>query len=185
MEPDEPLQGLGASFLAGDDLAGGVEILDRLALGAHLGDAGAGQAHAHVGGELEFDLVVVDRLCHLADQTSGGDDDVATPRRLHHLALLFGAALLRAPKHEIDDGDHGHDRHQLNQRVARPKRGAGAGLCVSRGNQHRRGRSNDAKAARFIEGSSKRRGIYSGGAYESNGPRVGERRVGTAPLASQ
>ena len=89
-------QGLGASFLAGDDLAGGVTSLTGSPLARTSAMPERASAHAHVGSDLELDFVIVDRLGDLADQTAGGDDNVAAPRRLHHFALLFRAPLLRA-----------------------------------------------------------------------------------------
>src|SRR5260370_31724964 len=68
-------------------------VLDRFALRAHLRDTGAGEAHPHGGGDFELDLTVVDRLGDLSDQTARGDNDIATPGRLHQFALLLGAAL--------------------------------------------------------------------------------------------
>ena len=46
-------------------------VLDRLALGAHVGDHRAHLAHPHAVGDLDLDLVVIDHLGDLADQTAG------------------------------------------------------------------------------------------------------------------
>ena len=111
-------------------LAGGTagDVLDRLAARAHVGDAGAGEPHAHVGRDLQFDLVVVDRLGDLADQAAAGHHHVAALGRLHHLALLLGALLLRPQDQEIHDDEDDDERRELDQHVGRPHRGRAAGL---------------------------------------------------------
>src|SRR5580704_17224670 len=136
--------------LLGRRLGGWRRVLDRFALRAHLGDARARQSHLDVGCDLELHLIVVDRFCVLADETTGPDDDVAAPGRLHQFALLLGAALLRAPEHEIDNRDHRHDRHELDQRVRRAGRHDAAGLGEGGGYPHLAGAPATRKPRRFI-----------------------------------
>src|SRR5208282_2007061 len=89
---------------------------------------------------------------------------------------------------EIDDRDHRHDRHKLNQRVARPKGRAAAGLRVGGGDQHGGSSSGARKPRRFIKASSERRRLYSRGPCESNAARMVEaswaaRLITIAPLS--
>ena len=58
-------------------------------------------------------------LRHLADEAARGDDGVAAPHLIDHLAVLLGALLLRPDDEEVEDEDHQQHRDQQpGERVA-------------------------------------------------------------------
>src|SRR3712207_4199541 len=62
--------------------------LDRLALGANVGNHGPSHLHLHTIGDLDLDVGrVLGHLGHLADDAAGGDDGVAAAHILDHLLV--------------------------------------------------------------------------------------------------
>src|SRR5579883_1853360 len=140
-------------------------FLDRLAPGADLADAGPGDAHAHIGRDLDLDFAVIGRLGDLADKAAGRDDRIAAPRALEHLLMLAGAALLRAQDQEIHDRENDDERRELDEHILRPGRAArGLGECWR--NQQRLNSDWPGSAPGAHRASSGAE--YSGGRRESN-----------------
>src|SRR5271154_3253760 len=87
-------------------------VLDRLALGTHIGHHRAHLPHLYAVGDLDLDLVVVDHLGDLADETAVGHHGIAAAQRLDHGLVLLGPLLLRTQHQEIHDHDDQDQRHQ-------------------------------------------------------------------------
>ena len=77
-----------------------------LALAANIGEGGFNDPDAHVIGQLDLNLVVVDHLGDLADHAAGGDDDIAAAHRVDHRLVFLLALLLRPDQQEIEDAEH-------------------------------------------------------------------------------
>src|ERR1700684_2178085 len=80
LPPGKKQHGLPVSLVRGESygLACAV-VLHRFALGAHVADHRAHLPHPHSVGDFDFDLIVVDDLRHLADQTAIAHHGVAAP----------------------------------------------------------------------------------------------------------
>src|SRR3954470_6266954 len=81
--------------------------LDRLALGADLGDHRPHEPDANPVGDLDLNLGIVRHLGDAADNPAGGHDRVAAPDALDQVLVLAGLALLRP-----DDQDPHDDENQ-------------------------------------------------------------------------
>ena len=98
-----------------------VSLLDRLALGADLGDHGAHDLDADAVGDLDLDsAVVVDDLGHLADDAARGDHGVAAADVLDHLLVRLHPLLLRPDDEEPHDDEDQDERDELQNHVAAP-----------------------------------------------------------------
>src|SRR5690606_13047848 len=104
---------------------------DRLALHPHVGNCRAQCLDRKAVAEIDLELVVI-RLRHLADQTTTGDDGVATTDCGKHFRTLLHLRTLGADDEEVHHHEDENERQDADENIC----AACGSLGVCRGDEH-------------------------------------------------
>jgi hypothetical protein len=101
----------------------------RFALGTHFVNAATQHTHLYIFANFNLNLIVINNLCHLANQAAVRDNRITLRNFRQRFLLLLGFLLLRADQQEVK---HTHDQYQRHDHADKV---ASTG-CRSLSNKH-------------------------------------------------